>query len=97
MRLREGERKRAEKKVSGRGKKVRASERERASRGREDERAKRTYVAPDEEGGIEPRRTEEPVEACEAISMALAEAAAKVVTRAERERGRGKRGSRLRG
>ena len=43
-------------------------------------------MAPDDEGGIEPRRTEEPVEACEAISMALAEAAAKVVTRAERER-----------
>ena len=52
---------------------------------RQKKKNKKTHEAPDEEGGIEPRRTVEPVEACEGISMALA-AAAKVVARAERER-----------
>lgn len=44
----------------------------------------KTHEAPDGLGAIEPRRTLEPVEACEGISMALA-AAAKVVARAARE------------
>lgn len=56
---------------------------------------RKTHEAPEEEGGIEPRRTVEPVEACEGISMALAAAEASVVARAVREVEGGKR-SRLR-